>query len=119
MDLSTKVHSPDGVEMSDEHWNVGYAKSLGIYLNGLGIHWTDPKGQRITDDSFYVIFNAHHEPLDFVLPDSKYGKHWTKMIDTNVEDVEDKQSYSAGDSFKVEGRSIVVLHHPIKIAEKN
>lgn len=110
--------SPDAVEMSEEHWNVGYAKSLGIYLNGLGIHWTDPKGQRIIDDSFYVIFNAHHEPLDFVLPDAKYGKQWTKIIDTSLEDVEDKESYNAGDSFKVEGRSIVVLHHPIKLAEK-
>ncbi len=111
--------SPDGVEMSDEHWNVGYAKSLGIYLNGLGIHWTDPKGQRITDDSFYVIFNAHHEPLEFTLPASKYGKQWTKIIDTSVEDVGDKESYNAGETFNVEGRSVVLFHYPIKNVESN
>jgi isoamylase len=109
---------PDGVEMNDEHWNVGYAKSLGVYLNGLGIHWMDPKGQRIIDDSFYVIFNAHHEPLDFTLPQAKYGKQWTKIIDTSLEDVEDKESYMAGESVHVDGRSIVVLHYPIKNTEK-
>jgi isoamylase len=106
--------SPDGVEMSDEHWNVGYAKSLGIYLNGLGIHWTDPKGQRIVDDSFYVIFNAHHEPLAFTLPPSKYGKRWTKIIDTSVEEVEDKESYDAEATLEVDARSVVVLHYPTK-----
>jgi isoamylase len=109
--------SPDGIEMSDDQWNVGYAKSLGIYLNGLGIHWTDPKGERITDDSFYVIFNAHHEPLTFTLPEAQYGKHWTKIIDTAVEDVEDKETYQAGEEVKVEGRSVVLLHHPIKKPE--
>lgn len=108
---------PDGVEMSDEHWNVGYAKTLGVYLNGLGIHWVDTKGQRIIDDSFYVIFNAHHEPIDFVLPQSKYGRQWTKIIDTSVDAVSDSETYEAAASVKVDGRSIVVLHHPIKNAE--
>src|SRR5690606_38082749 len=55
---------PDGTEMSEEHWNTGYAKSLGIFLNGYGFHYPGSKGERVVDDDFYVIFNAHHEPLE-------------------------------------------------------
>ncbi len=36
---------PDGIEMSDEHWNHDFAKSLAIYLNGRGLHLTGPKGE--------------------------------------------------------------------------
>src|SRR5690606_33022513 len=73
---------PDGTEMSDEHWNTSFAKSLGIYLNGKGIHTVNATGDPIVDDSFYVIFNAHHEPLTFFLPEAKYGKEWRIILDT-------------------------------------
>ena len=49
--------------MSDEDWAAGFAKSLGVFLNGKAIPSRGPRGERIVDDSFYVIFNAHHEPL--------------------------------------------------------
>jgi glycogen operon protein len=31
----------------------------------------DARGERILDDSFHLIFNAHHEPLAFTLPEPK------------------------------------------------
>jgi glycogen operon protein len=104
---------PDATEMSEEHWNNDFAKSLGIYLNGLGLHWVGPKGERITDDHFYLIFNAHHEPLDYKLPKAKYAARWTKIIDTSKPDVKDMETYEAENILKVEGRSIVLLHHPL------
>ena len=41
---------------------------LAVYLNGDGIPDLDVRGQRVTDDSFLLWFNAHHEPIDFALP---------------------------------------------------
>ena len=32
------------------------------------------RGEPVVDDSFYVMFNAHHEPLEFTLPESKWGE---------------------------------------------
>jgi isoamylase len=109
---------PDATEMSEEHWNNDFAKSLGVYLNGLGIHSVDPKGERIVDDSFYIIFNAHFEPLNYKLPTSKYGKEWTKIIDTSTNDVTDKETYNAGDEVVAQGRSIILLHTPISQDKK-
>ena len=60
--------APDGSEMSDEDWETGFAKSIAVYLNGQGIPDLDERGQRVTDDSFVLCFNAHHEPIDFALP---------------------------------------------------
>ena len=45
--------------MSDEDWQAGFAKSLGVFLNGDAIPTRDERGERVVDDSFYVMFNAH------------------------------------------------------------
>jgi isoamylase len=104
---------PDGSEMNEEHWVSYFAKSLAVFLDGRGIHSPDPFGEKILDDSFYVIFNAHHEPLDFKLPDEKHGKLWEKIIDTSFNEIEETETYSSGSVIKAEGRSIVLLKHTL------
>jgi isoamylase len=74
--------TPDGKEMSDEDWRVGYAKSLAVFLNGSAIRRPGEHGEVIKDDSFYLIFNAHHEPMSFALPDEKFGGRWVRVLDT-------------------------------------
>ncbi|WP_242927395.1 glycogen debranching protein GlgX [Pontibacter vulgaris] len=106
---------PEGTEMTEENWNHDFAKSLGVFLNGRGLHWMGPKGEQIIDDDFYVIFNAHHEPLEYKLPPAKYGTNWTKLIDTSLASIaEDKTTIGAGEKLKIEARSVVLLHHPHK-----
>ena len=104
---------PDGAEMSEEHWNNDFAKSLGVYLNGRGIHSVGRKGQHIIDDSFYIIFNAHHESLNYTLPLRKYGRQWEKILDTSSLDIGNKKIYDAQEVITAEGRSIVILSHTI------
>ncbi|MEJ8756947.1 glycogen debranching protein GlgX [Pontibacter sp. H259] len=102
---------PDGTDMSDEHWNHDFAKSLAVYMNGHGLRSVGPKGEHIIDDDFYVIFNAHHDPIKFKLPPKKYGTQWTKLIDTTTGKVEEEgKMYSAGKTIEVGGRSVVLLH---------
>ena len=101
---------PDGTEMSPEDWNVGFAKSLGAYLNGRGIPEPDADGRRIVDDSFYLIFNANYDPMDFVLPDFDWGRSWEQVLDTATGSVEENgRRYTAGSQLKVEARSTVIL----------
>ncbi|WP_423149508.1 glycogen debranching protein GlgX [Rubrolithibacter danxiaensis] len=105
---------PNGSEMSEENWNQHFAKSLGVYLNGRGIKHLGPKGELILDDSFYVIFNAHHEPLNFSLPGEKYGSKWLKVLDTSENMVtEQGDELKPQDSVKVESRSIAVFKQPL------
>jgi isoamylase len=102
--------TPDGVEMEEEHWGEGFAKAVGVALNGEAIDDPDPRGERIVDDSFYVLFNAHHEPLRFVLPQENWGKEWTLVLDTAATQPEEEQgSHKAGEEVDVEARSLKVL----------
>ena len=67
---------PDGTEMSDDDWEAGFGRSIAVYLNGLGIPGLDARGHRVTDDSFVLCFNAHDEPLQFILPPAEFGSAW-------------------------------------------
>ena len=98
--------------MSAEDWEAGWAQSLGVFLNGQGIPDPDARGQRITDDSFLLFFNAHHEPLDFHLPGEEYGESWEWTIDTArpmASQVSDEESLKAHAELTLEARSMVVL----------
>jgi glycogen operon protein len=73
---------PDGQQMSAEDWNTGYARTVAIFLNGQGIPDRDAVGERVTDDSFLLLFNAHHQQITFSLPDESYGRSWEIVVDT-------------------------------------
>jgi isoamylase len=101
---------PDGAGMSDEDWGVGFAKSLGIFLNGDAIPSPDLWGRRIVDDSFYLIFNANFEPVEFTLPPSKWGKTWRRVITTtSFTQPPTRSLQSAGSRMVIQPRSILVM----------
>jgi isoamylase len=104
---------PEGSEMTEEHWNNGFAKSLAVFLNGRGIHTPGPKGEQVVDDNFYIIFNAHHEPLDYKLPPAKYGKDWVQVLNTADGKIGSGSKHAPEDSIRVESRSIMLLQHKI------
>ena len=106
--------APDGAEMTDDDWKSGFAKSLGVYLNGDGIPDLDVRGQRVTDDSFVLLLNAHFEPIDFTLPKKKFGASWLPVIYT-ADDVNDESKpHDAGAKVTIDARSVMVLqaHEP-------
>ena len=102
---------PDGEQMSDEDWGAGFAKSLGVFFNGDEIPEADPAGRRVLDQSFYLIFNAHWEPVEFVLPPERWGQSWTRVLDTRNGDApaEDDWQRAAGTKVNIESRSLVVM----------
>jgi glycogen operon protein len=67
--------------MTDEDWEASHARSLGAFLNGKAIQTPDDRGRSITDDSFLLLFNAHVEAVDWVIP-PEYGKAWNLVLDT-------------------------------------
>jgi glycogen operon protein len=82
-------------------------------MNGHGLRTVDEKGQKITDDSFYIIFNAYEGDLDYKLPSDKYGDEWIRILDTHENYIsEDGERYGADEIVKVHGRSVVLLKQP-------
>ena len=100
--------APDGTEMTDADWQTGYTKSMAVFLNGEGIPSPDWRGDRVVDDTFLVLFNAFHEPIDFTLPEQRYGKRWIRMLDT-ADSLAEGDQEDADQKMTVEGRSLVLL----------
>jgi isoamylase len=107
--------STDGTEMTEDDWDTGYAKTLGVFLNGDCIPTTDARGEPTKDDSFLILCNAHAEPIDFVVP-TQWGERWTRVLDT-AEPLPLESSagaaavdmVKAGQTVPVESRSLQVL----------
>ena len=100
--------------MSDQDWQAGLSKSLGVFLNGNAIPTLDEHGRRVTDDSFYLMFNAHADAVEFVLPEAAWGEHWTVTLDTNELpdhlDIDGQpRTLAAGEHLHVQAWSLVVL----------
>jgi isoamylase len=104
---------PDGVEMTDADWAVGYAKSLGVFLNGGAMPDPDIHGRPVVDDSFYLIFNGWDQDIDFTLPDSRWTPSWRVVLDTVTGGEHDANAPlplpPAGGVLRVAGHSLLVL----------
>jgi glycogen operon protein len=106
--------TPSGAPMSDEDWQAGFAKSLAVFLNGDAIPTRDRRGERVVDDSFYVMFNAHQDPIEFVMPEAQWGERWMIVLDTHdaanhVEVEAHGRQLGAGEHVRVEAWSMILL----------
>ncbi len=102
---------PDGGEMTDTDWRVGYAKSLGVFLNGQAIPDPDDLGQPVADDSFHLLFNAWEQPLGFTLPAPRWGRAWTVVLDTAADRPlpAPGPTYRARQVLKLAGHHVLLL----------
>jgi len=101
-------YNTDGAPMSDEDWNIGYARSLAVFLNGKLIPTPGPRGEKVEDDSFVLLFNAHTKPVTFSVPDDLSSFEWQVVLDTSRE-VTCTDLLKAGDAWEVDGWSVVLL----------
>jgi glycogen operon protein len=105
-------YRPDGRKMSKTDWDTGFARAMGVLLNGDAIATPGPRGERVVDDDFFVAFNASADALEMRLPRSA-GTGWAIALDTArpllppAGDVED-----VGRDLRVEARSVVLLRRP-------
>src|SRR5207244_3542268 len=54
-------------EMTDEAWNAGFVKALGVVLMGASGE-VDYQGKPIVCDSLMLLLNAYWEPIEFQFP---------------------------------------------------
>jgi len=111
-DLSQSLNAP-GASLSSSDWETGYARSMGVFLNGGAIGDPDPRGQAVVDDSFLLLFNAADSAIEFTLPSSEYGERWEIAVDTSSPLAIDRPSLKAEGTVGVEARSVLVLRRAI------
>jgi isoamylase len=104
-------YTPAGDEMGQEDWGSGKTSSVTVFLNGEGIREPDARGEKVLDDSFFLLFNGGYEPMEFVLPDLGAGERWQVEIDTAAPMLGDVEAQTAktGEPVQVDARSVQVL----------
>jgi glycogen operon protein len=102
--------APNGRVMDSRDWGAGHNKSFSVFLNGEAIPSRGPRGERVVDDSFLVMFNAHYDALRFTPPAEPFGRQWSAAIDTTHAFVGlANRVYRSTSRIKLEGRSLMVL----------
>jgi glycogen operon protein len=100
---------PDGAEMTEQEWTQDFARSLGVYLEGSALDEVDARGRPVQDESFLVLFNAHHEVVPFRLPPMGRG-HLQPLIDTSEPTgIASAAPLADDDVYPLQGRSLALL----------
>ena len=100
---------PDGTEMSQQDWTQPFVRSLGFLLGGDAIATTDVQGRKMVGDTLLILMNAHHEPVEFVLPAIEWGHDWEILVDTAQEAGKTGGHTPAGGKLTVIDRGMMVL----------
>ena len=101
---------PDGEEMTDEEWNQDFARCLGVALSGAVIDEVTERGQRVQDENFLLLMNAHFEEIPFALPAPPLGAGWIALIDTSCQISGDANRFFFGSaSYPLQARSLALL----------
>jgi glycogen operon protein len=106
--------TPRGKEMTQRDWHSAQASALTVFLNGNAISEPGPRGERIADDSFLLMFNASPKALDFLVP-VDHGRQWQVVVDTALPEgvaPGTGAKVQAGDRLTLVDRSLTVLQRP-------
>jgi glycogen operon protein len=103
--------NPGGTEMNDDEWTTSFVRTLGMLLGGDTIDVRDEHGEPIRDDTFLILINSHHEPVNFALPGEEDVK-WELLLDTRLEEgfpAMPEDPAKAGDEFALMERSFALF----------
>lgn len=101
---------PDGKQMTDDEWDQGWQKCLGVFLNGHTLGDVNLSAQPVLDDDFLLLLNCHYEPVDFSIPELESDRTWELVIDTrNPGFSEPGKSVRAGESIALIERSLILF----------
>jgi glycogen operon protein len=101
--------SPDGNDMTDEAWNNGLVRTLGMLLNGSEMDEYDEKGAPIVDDVLLLLINGYWGDLPFTLPGQQDELPWEILIDTDDPAATPRTGYIGGDVINLDARSLMLL----------
>jgi glycogen operon protein len=101
---------PDGAEISDEEWNTGWMRTLGVQLAAEETDRVDDTGHPIHDDAFLLLLNANHENVEFKLPPPPGKEGWLITLDTARPELEEEP---ATGEVTLTARSMMVLRNAL------
>jgi isoamylase len=94
--------TPEGREMTEQDWGLPFARCLGMLMVGQRLAERDEHGNPVLDDDLLLLLNAHHDAVEFVLPEGE----WTGLLDTSSNAISSKKTYP------LQARSLALLARP-------
>ena len=99
--------APDGNEMSIEQWEDANGRSLGMLLDGRArVSGVQRAG---ADATLLIAVNAHHDGVDFTLPEVPEGTGWVCKFDTFDPDIKGQDALAFNSTYCVNGRSMALF----------
>jgi isoamylase len=103
--------TPAGTEMTQDNWADVNGRCLGLLLDGRA--QTSGIRRRGSEATLLLVLNAHHDVVDFTLPEVVGGRDWERLIDTNIpdedDDPEDRVHVGFNHNYQVTGRSLLLF----------
>ncbi|HVY14127.1 MAG TPA: glycogen debranching protein GlgX [Rhodopila sp.] len=97
--------SPAGTDITGPEWDDPNARCFGMLLDGRA-QATGIKRPAM-DATALLVLNAHHDMVNFRLPEVVGGSVWRCLVDTNVPDDDTHPTIDAGTDYAITGRSFV------------
>ncbi len=96
---------PHGGEADDEQWSGRGPACIGLLLSrGAAAAYGDEPSR----SQLLLVFNAHHEPVDFELPMPEEGRTWLCLLDTEQPEAPTDTEHTAGQETLIGARSLRV-----------
>jgi isoamylase len=96
----------NGSEMQPGDWEDDNTRCFGMQMDGraqaTGIR------QRGSDATLLLVLNAHHDVVQFTLPECAGCEGWTLLVDTNLDEAGDAY-FKVGHVYDVTARSLLLL----------
>ena len=99
--------TPVATDLDTDQWEDPNARCFGMLMDGRS-QATGIKRPAM-DATALLILNAHHDVVNFTLPDVAGGTSWHCLIDTNETNSWDGDSFLSGEVYEITGRSVVLF----------
>jgi glycogen operon protein len=96
----------NGNEMQEANWTDAAMHCFGMLIDGRA--QTTGIRQRGQETTLLLVFNSHHDVVEFTFPECSGGETWSLLIDTNIPGEEDG-AFRTGDKYQVTGRSFLMF----------
>ena len=97
----------NGKEMEQQNWEDANMRCFGMLLEGRSQETGIP--QRGKEATLLLVFNGHHDVVDFILPECPDGTEWALLVDTNCPEEAYGRKFDPLHPYGVTGRSVLLL----------
>ena len=82
------------------------ARTIGMLMDGRAqVHAVPQDGDHST---LLVLFNSHHEAVEFTLPDELDGREWGLLLDT-ADPEHKRERFKIGAPYEIGGRTLALF----------